>query len=121
MGVIYMLTKYEQETQIYWNEESLDAEIYTASPVTYRKIMKLCVSNPEEYQLIKTDYMGGEEVSWTFHLSSKKLLRFGKKKHMSDEDKQILASRLLMSQKMQKQALKKKETGGLINDNQDIK
>lgn len=89
-----MLTRYEQETQIYFNEEEQDAEVYTASPVTYRKLMKLCQERPDDYQLTKTDRMDGEEVSWTFHLSSKKLVKFFKKREMSDEDRYLLGQRL---------------------------
>lgn len=35
-----------------------------------------------------------EEVSWTFHLSSKKLIKFFKKREMSDEDRYLLGQRL---------------------------
>ena len=45
-----MLTRYEQETQIYFNEEEQDAEVYTASPVTYRKLMKLCQERPDGWR-----------------------------------------------------------------------
>ena len=90
-----MLTRYEQETQIYFNEEEQDAEVYTASPVTYRKLMKLCQERPDDYQLMKTDRMDGEEVSWTFHLSSKKLIKFFKKREMSDEDREMARQRMM--------------------------
>lgn len=90
-----MLTRYEQETQIYFNEEEQDAEVYTASPVTYRKLMKLCQERPDDYQLTKTDRMDGEEVSWTFHLSSKKLVKFFKKREMSDEDREMARQRMM--------------------------
>ena len=93
-GETVMLTRYEQETQIYFNEEEQDAEVYTASPVTYRKLMKLCQERPDDYQLTKADRMNGEEVSWTFHLSSKKLIKFFKKREMSDEDRYLLGQRL---------------------------
>lgn len=90
-----MLTRYEQETQIYFNEEEQDAEVYTASPVTYRRLMKLCQERPDDYQLTKTDRMDGEEVSWTFHLSSKKLVKFFKKREMSDEDREMARQRMM--------------------------
>lgn len=90
-----MLTRFEQETQIYFNEEEQDAEVYTASPVTYRKLMKLCQERPDDYQLTKTDRMDGEEVSWTFHLSSKKLIKFFKKREMSDEDREMARQRMM--------------------------
>lgn len=90
-----MLTRYEQETQIYFNEEEQDAEVYTASPVTYRRLMKLCQERPDDYQLTKVDRMDGEEVSWTFHLSSKKLVKFFKKREMSDEDREMARQRMM--------------------------
>lgn len=89
-----MLTRYEQETQIYFNEEDQDAEVYTASPVTYRRLMKLCQERPDDYQLTKTDRMDGEEVSWTFHLSSKKLIQFFKRRELSAEDRYLIGQRL---------------------------
>ena len=87
------MTKYEQETYIYFNEEDVSTEVYTASPVTYRKLMKLCQERPDVYQLTKADRMNGEEVSWTFHISSKKLIKFWKPKVLTDEAKEMLRQR----------------------------
>lgn len=42
-------SRIEQETSIVWNEEDKVAVIYTASPVSMRKLDKLCEEFPEEY------------------------------------------------------------------------
>ena len=42
-------TRQEQETSIVWDEESKKAKIYTASPVSMRKLDRLCEAFPVEY------------------------------------------------------------------------
>ena len=43
-------TRMEQETSIVWDEEEKVARIYTASPVSMRKLDRLCEQYPAEYQ-----------------------------------------------------------------------
>ena len=43
-------TRMEQETSIVWDEDEKVARIYTASPVSMRKLDKLCEQYPAEYQ-----------------------------------------------------------------------
>lgn len=50
----YRLTRAEQETTITWDEEEKIARIYTASPVTMRKLDKLVEEFPDDYQLTQT-------------------------------------------------------------------
>jgi hypothetical protein len=42
----------EQETSIVWDEEEKVARIYTASPVSMRKLDKLCEDYPAEYRKV---------------------------------------------------------------------
>lgn len=42
----------EQETSIIWDEEEKVAHIYTASPVSMRKLDRLCEGYPGEYQKV---------------------------------------------------------------------
>ena len=42
----------EQETSIVWDEEEKVARIYTASPVSMRKLDKLCADYPAEYRKV---------------------------------------------------------------------
>lgn len=42
-------TRQEQETSIVWDEEEKVARIYTCSPVSMRKLDKLCQDYPAEY------------------------------------------------------------------------
>lgn len=45
-------SRMEQETSIVWDEEEKVARIYTASPVSMRKLDKLCEDYPAEYQRV---------------------------------------------------------------------
>lgn len=42
----------EQETSIVWDEEEKGAHIYTASPVSMRKLDRLCEDYPGEYMKV---------------------------------------------------------------------
>lgn len=42
----------EQETSIVWDEEEKVARIYTCSPVSMRKLDKLCQDYPAEYRKV---------------------------------------------------------------------
>ena len=45
-------SRMEQETSIVWDEEEKVARIYTASPVSMRKLDRLCEGFPEEYKKV---------------------------------------------------------------------
>ena len=45
-------TRQEQETSIVWDEEEKVARIYTASPVSMRKLDRLCKDYPGEYSKV---------------------------------------------------------------------
>ena len=45
-------SRIEQETSVVWDEEEKVARIYTASPVSMRKLDRLCESYPEEYERV---------------------------------------------------------------------
>ena len=53
-------SRMEQETSIVWDEEEKVAHIYTASPVSMRRLDKLCEDYPAEYQRVwvETDQDG---------------------------------------------------------------
>ncbi len=54
-----MYSRYEQETSILWNEEDKTANVYTASPVTMRKLDKMCERFPDDYKCVWVDSDGG--------------------------------------------------------------
>lgn len=54
-----MYSRYEQETSILWNEEDKTANVYTASPVTMRKLDKMCERFPDDYKCVWVDADGG--------------------------------------------------------------
>lgn len=67
----------EQETSIVWDEEEKVAHIYTASPVTMRKLDKLCSAHPEEYKRVWVEQTG-ERITAAKYTAHSKLIRFRK-------------------------------------------
>ena len=67
----------EQETSIVWDEEEKVAHIYTASPVTMRKLDKLCASYPDEYKCLWVE-KAGERITAAKYAAPSKRIRFGK-------------------------------------------
>jgi hypothetical protein len=67
----------EQETSIVWDEEEKVAHIYTASPVTMRKLDKLCSAHPEEYKRVWVE-KAGERVTAAKYTAPSKRIRYGK-------------------------------------------
>ena len=67
----------EQETSIVWDEEEKVAHIYTASPVTMRKLNKLCASYPDEYKCLWLE-KAGERITAAKYTVPSKRIRFGK-------------------------------------------
>ena len=51
-GFVVAYSRMEQETSIVWDEEEKVARIYTASPVSMRKLDKLCADYPAEYRKV---------------------------------------------------------------------
>lgn len=67
----------EQETSIVWDEEEKVAHIYTASPVTMRKLDKLCSAHPDEYKKVWEE-KAGERVTAAKYTAPSGLVRFRK-------------------------------------------
>ena len=67
----------EQETSIVWDEEQKVAHIYTASPVTMRKLDKLCEQYPGEYVRTWTEN-AGERITAAKYVAPSKRIRFTK-------------------------------------------
>ena len=68
----------EQETSIVWDEELKVARIYTASPITLRKLNKLCESCPDEYRQTWTETDENGRVSAAKYEVAAKFIRFAK-------------------------------------------
>ena len=67
----------EQETSIVWDEEQKVAHVYTASPVTMRKLDKLCEQFPGEYKRTWTEN-AGERITAAKYDAPSKRVRFTK-------------------------------------------
>ena len=75
-----MLTNYERETIITFNEAESDCEIYTYNPKLIRKLTERCESHPSLYRMVAEDQFGG----YTFCLP-KSLLTINPRVPMSEE------------------------------------
>ena len=84
-----MLTRYEQETVISYNNEEKKAILYSADPVVIRRMDKLCEKRPEYYKAIKEDYHKGELLSKTYEFP-KKLVKFYIPQIYTEEQKEEL-------------------------------
>ncbi len=59
-----MLTNYERETIITFNEAEADCEVYTYNPKLIRKLTERCESHPNLYQKISEDKFVGYTFSF---------------------------------------------------------
>lgn len=71
-------TRMEQETSIVWDEEEKMARIYTASPVSMRKLDKLCAAYPREYQKVWEEKDADGRVTAARYKTGCKRVRFVK-------------------------------------------
>lgn len=75
----------EQETSIVWDEDEKVAHIYTSSPVTMRKLDKLCAAYPDEYKRTWTE-QSGERVTAANYTVPSKRIRYGKPASQARQD-----------------------------------
>ena len=68
----------EQETSIVWDEGTKTAIIYTASPVSMRKLDRLCERFPHEYHRIWQELDGSDRVTAAKYITNCRYVRFGK-------------------------------------------
>lgn len=71
-------TRQEQETSIVWDDEGKVARIYAASPVTMRKLDKLCAEFPTEYRRVWTETDKHGNVTAARYETACKRIRFAK-------------------------------------------
>ena len=83
----------EQETSIVWDEESKVAKIYTASPVSMRKLDRLCEQCPNEYRKLWQEEDKQGRITAAKYEVSCKLVRFGKPKAIRDEQREAARER----------------------------
>ena len=85
-------TRAEQETSIIWDDEEKVARIYTASPVSIRKLNRLCRSNPDEYKIVWAE-MDGDRITAAKYETGCKLIRFGKPREVTEEQREAARER----------------------------
>ena len=71
-------SRMEQETSIVWDEEEKVARIYTASPVSMRKLDKLCVDYPAEYVKVWEEKDGEGRVTAARYQTGCKRVKFAR-------------------------------------------
>ena len=68
----YTLTKAEQETTVRWDADERKATIFSADPVSIRKLDRLCEQHPDVYRKTWTDGIGAR------YECAARFIRFGK-------------------------------------------
>lgn len=71
-------TRMEQETSIVWDEGEKVARIYTASPVSMRKLDRLCEQYPAEYRKVWEEKDRDGRVTAAKYQTGCKRVRFSK-------------------------------------------
>lgn len=71
-------TRAEMETTIVWDDEGKIAEIYTASPITMRKLDKLCVECPDTYIRTWTENNADGRITAAKYTVPCNLIKFAK-------------------------------------------
>ena len=67
----------EQETCIVWDDEQKTANVYTASPITMRKLEKLAAQYPDVYRRTWTEETGGNVTAARYEMDAR-YIRFGR-------------------------------------------
>ena len=70
-------SRQEQETSIVWDDEQKTANVYTASPITMRKLEKLAVQFPDVYRRTWTEETGGNVTAARYEMDAR-YIRFGR-------------------------------------------
>lgn len=86
-------SRLEQETTIRWDEEEKLARIYTASPVSLRKLDKLCEEAPEEYVRVWTEEDHEGRITAAKYEVYKGFIRFGKPRTVTEEQREAARKR----------------------------
>ncbi len=68
----------EQETSIIWDEEEKVARVYTASPVSMRRLDRLCEEFPNEYTRIWVEQAPNGQVTAAKYTVPSMRIKFGK-------------------------------------------
>lgn len=76
MSMAYM--RCEQETSIVWDDDEKVARIYTASPVSMRKLDRLCADYPGEYAKVWEEKDADGRVTAAKYQTGCKRVRFVK-------------------------------------------
>lgn len=95
-----MSTRLERETTITYNEEEQTAQVWTCSPVTMRKLDKLCEELPDKYRCVMVDAAANARR----YEMPKKLVKFAKpvERVMTDEQKAAASERMKAMQAARK-------------------
>ncbi len=83
-------SRIERETTIIFNEEESTASVWTCSPMTMRKLDKLCDELPDTYRCVLVD----DKAQAKRYEMPKKLVSFRKPKVMSEEQREATAERM---------------------------
>ena len=100
-NMAYSLTAVERESVITFNAAEENADIYASDPVWIRKFDKLVEQNPEQFKVIQEFKYEGKVVArrYTFPKSFLTVRSKKRENHLTDEQKEAAAKRLLLGRK----------------------
>ena len=85
-------SRQEMETSIVWADDDKIARIYTSSPVSIRKLDKLCTEHPDAYQRVWEEYDENCNVTAAKYETKCKLIRFGKPASEAQKERSRMAA-----------------------------
>jgi len=85
----YILSNYERETTITYNDDSKDATLYTCNKAMMRKLDGMCEKYPDKCKMTRQD-----EYSKTYVLP-KKFIKINAPRFVSDEQREKMRQRAL--------------------------
>lgn len=90
-----MYSRQEMETSIVWDDAQKTAKVYTASPISLRKLERLSAQFPDVYRRTWTEQTGGKVTAAKYEVDAR-YIRFGK----PATEAQIARGKMLASAKI---------------------
>ena len=84
--------RYERETLVYLDPNEKTASVWTNVPNDIRRLSRLCDNFPNHYKVKKVTYTSDGLVSDVTFTVTKKFVKFGKPRELTEKQKEHLAS-----------------------------
>lgn len=85
-------SKYERETMVYLDPNDKTASVWTNVPNDIKRLYRLCESFPNHYKVKKVTYTKDGLVSDVTFAVTKKYVKFGKPRELTEKQKEHLVN-----------------------------